>query len=205
MSQIKSKDRVRDLAEVYTNEREVNAMLNLIPINKPDDIITYKYLEPACGNGNFLIEILRRKLMRVNEKYDKAALNIYEFYVARTLTTIYGIDICQDNVDEARHRLFTEIKSNFDTHRGSFIYSKGYLPLIWYILEKNIVVGDAINAPEKIELTDFKVKGKQFEQRVYYFSTLVDSNPKPIKAIKLKHFLEIGKKNERKQRHLSFV
>lgn len=205
MSQIKSKERVRDLAEVYTNEREVNAMLDLIPINKPDDIITYKYLEPACGNGNFLIEILRRKLKRINEKYDTATLNVYEFYVARALITIYGIDICPTNVEEARYRLFTEIKSNFDTHRGSFIYSKGYLPLIWYILEKNIVVGDSINTPEKIEFTDFKIKGKQFEQRVYNFATLVESNPKPIKTIKSKHFLEIGKENERKQRHLSFV
>ena len=51
MSQIKSKDRVRDLAGIH-QQREVNAMLDLIP-NKPDDIITYRYLEPACGNGNF--------------------------------------------------------------------------------------------------------------------------------------------------------
>lgn len=49
MPQIKSKERVRDLAEVYTNEREVKAMLDLIPFKNPDDIISYKYLEPTCA------------------------------------------------------------------------------------------------------------------------------------------------------------
>jgi hypothetical protein len=64
-SQIKSKDRVRDLAEVYTAEREVNAMLELLgPVNAN---ITATYLEPACGNGNFLVAILERKLKVIRE------------------------------------------------------------------------------------------------------------------------------------------
>ena len=73
LRQIKSKERVRDLAEVYTNEIQVKAMLDLIPLKKPDDIINYRYLEPSSGNGNFIIEILRRKLGRVNEKYAQKA------------------------------------------------------------------------------------------------------------------------------------
>ncbi len=208
MSQIKSKERVRDLAEVYTNEREVNAMLDLIPLKKADDIITYKYLEPACGNGNFLIEILRRKLKRINEKYDKSNLNTYEFFVIRALSTIYGIDICPNNVDESRVRLYTEVKSNFDTHRGSFIYSDGYLSLVWYILEKNLVVGDSINKPENIEFIDYKVQGKRIEQRFFNFATLTQKEPRPIKIIKAKYFLEIGKEkeiHEGKQRHFSII
>lgn len=196
MSQIKSKERVRDLAEVYTNEREVNAMLDLIPLKKPDDIITYRYLEPACGNGNFLIEILRRKLERVNEKYSKKSVSIYEFYLARALTTIYGIDICPENVDEARLRLFTEIKSHFDLHKGSSVYSDGYWSLIKYILTTNIVVGDSINNPNEIVFLEYKIKGKQFERHFFNFADLTEKNPEPIKIIKPMHFINIGLSEE---------
>lgn len=197
MSQIKSKDRVRDLAEVYTNEREVNAMLDLIPLKSPDDIISYKYLEPACGNGNFLIEILRRKLNRINEKYANKPLNTYEFYLARGLASIYGIDICPENVVEARERLYTEIKSSFDLHKGSYIYSPGFIPLIEYILEKNIVVGDAINGAEDIFFIDYKYKSKQIERRMYRFSTLTEKKPTPVEVLARKHFLQIGLDHER--------
>jgi hypothetical protein len=213
MAQIKSKERVRDLAEVYTNEREVKAMLDLIPLKMPDDIITYKYLEPACGNGNFLIEILRRKLDRVNEKYLNSPLSIYEFYIARSLTTIYGIDICGENINEAKERLFIEVKSTFDMHKGSFIYTEGFLSTVRYILEKNIVIGDSINKPDEIYFTEFKVKGKQFEQRIYRFSELTEKHPSPISVLPKKHYLSIGLEYqeekgivyEGKQRHLNFV
>ena len=199
MSQIKSKDRVRDLAEVYTNEREVKAMLDLIPLKKPDDILTYKYLEPACGNGNFLIEILRRKLSRVNEKYAEKSMREFEFQHARVVSTIYGIDICSENVSEAIERLYREIKSNIDLHKGSFVYSNGFFPLIRYILTKNIVVGDSINNPSKIEFTQFVCKGKSFEQRVFNFASLFEeelslfnSGPHPVRIIAPENFLSIG-------------
>ena len=195
--QIKSKERVKSLAEVYTNEREVNAMLDLIPMSSSDSIISYKYLEPACGNGNFLIEILRRKLKRINEKYDEGSLLKYEFYVARALSTIYGIDICPENVEESKNRLFTEVKANFDTHRGSFIYSDGYLALIKHILDANIVVGDAINAADKIKFTEFKIDGFKLKERVFVFSDLVNSDPTPIAESAFSYFLDIGKKYEK--------
>lgn len=205
MSQIKSKERVKDLAEVYTNEREVKAMLDLIPLKKPDDIITYKYLEPACGNGNFLIEILKRKLKRINEKYSSKSVSIYEFYLARALTTIYGIDICPENVHESRERLFVEIKSTFDLHKGSCAYSEHFLSLIKYILEANIVVGDSINVPQEINFIEFKVIGKQFERRVFNFAHLTQKNPKPIKIYSHKHFLAIGEEHERNKGHFSII
>lgn len=192
MSQIKSKERVRDLAEVYTNEREVNAMLDLIPLKHPDDILTYRYLEPACGNGNFLIEILRRKLARVNEKYAHSTMREFEFHAARALTTIYGIDICSENVMEARERLYCEIKSNVDMHRGVHTCSEGFFPLIRYILMRNTVRGDAINGADDIEFTEFKIKGKAFEQQRYNFATLAQDDPAPIHVIPAKHFLLIG-------------
>lgn len=213
MTQIKSKERVRNLAEVYTNEREIKAMLDLIPIKNEDDIIGYKFLEPACGNGNFLVEILRRKLSRVNEKYSNAPLSIYEFYTVRSLTTVYGIDICEENVLEARERIFLEVKAHFDTHKGSYMYSQGFLPCVKYVLEKNIVLGDSINQPENIEFIDFKVKGKRFEQRYFNYSDLTKKNPQPIKIVPPNHYSEIGRLYqiqtgtyyEGNQRHLEFV
>lgn len=176
MAQIKSKERVRDLAEVYTNEREVKAMLDLVPLDNADDIISYKFLEPACGNGNFLVEILKRKLDRINQKYSEKALSIYEFYIIRAITTIYGIDICTENVEEARERLFIAVKASFDTHKGSYTYSQGFLPCVRYVLEKNIVQGDSINRPDMIEFIDFKVKGKRYEQRFFNYSDLTQKN-----------------------------
>ncbi|MDG1938427.1 MAG: hypothetical protein P8I62_06210 [Pseudomonadales bacterium] len=213
LRQIKSKERVRDLAEVYTNERQVKAMLDLIPLKKEDDIIHYRYLEPSSGNGNFLIEILRRKLDRVNEKYAPKSLREYEFYIARALSTIYGIDICSENVFESRARLFTEIKSTFDMHKGSFIYTPGFFSLIDYILYTNIVVGDSINKPEDIVLTEYKVNRREFAQAKFRLTDLSDSSPKPIDFIQSKHFLLIGIEHEQstginhegKQRYFDFV
>ena len=68
--QIKSKKRVRNNGEVFTNEREVNAMLDLV--KQETERIDSRFLEPACGNGNFLIEILRRKLEVVKSRYKKS-------------------------------------------------------------------------------------------------------------------------------------
>ena len=213
LRQIKSKERVRNLAEVYTNEREVKAMLDLIPFKKTDDIIHYRYLEPSSGNGNFLIEILRRKLNRVNEKYAHKSLREYEFYIARALSTIYGVDICSENVIESRIRLFTEIKSTFDMHKGSFIYTPGFFSLIEYILNTNIVVGDSINKPDEVVFTEYKVNRRKFAQARFRLSDLSNKNPKPIDTIESKHFLLIGIEHEQstgihhegKQRYFDFV
>lgn len=96
--QIKSKKRVRDYAEVYTAEREVKAMCDMVQEAAEDDMyrIETTFLEPACGNGNFLVEIYRRKLKRCHSPAD----------ALQALGTIYGIDILHDNVEEARARLY---------------------------------------------------------------------------------------------------
>lgn len=213
MNQIKSKDRVRDLAEVYTNEHEVKAMLDLIPLKNSDNILTYRYLEPACGNGNFLIEILRRKLNRVNEKYRASSLGTYELQIAKTVSLIHGIDICEENVMEARARLYGEVKSTVDLHRGSFEYTQGFLPFIHLVLERNIVLGDAINEASKVLFTDFKFNRRNVEQLIYRFDHLSLAKPTPLSVIGSSNYLQIGLEhqadtgclNEGIQRHLEFV
>jgi len=105
--QIKSKERVRDLAEVFTGEREVNAMLDLV--KSQSEKIDSTFLEPACGNGNFLIAVLKRKLETIRRKHKKQ--EDIEFYTIIASASIYGIDISEENVEEARQRMLNEIKN----------------------------------------------------------------------------------------------
>src|SRR4051794_35853101 len=107
-AQIRSKDRVRDLAEVYTHDREVNAMLDLVsaafPTSTNPGNTDSTFLEPACGHGNFLVEILRRKLQFVTpRRYGRGER--FEYRALRCLASIYGIDVSEDNVLESRARL----------------------------------------------------------------------------------------------------
>ena len=101
--QVKSRKRVADHGEVFTAEREVNAMLDLV--KQETERIDSRFLEPACGDGNFLAEILRRKLNAVDARYKKSAAD-YEKYAVLAAASIYGVDILQDNVEECRKRLF---------------------------------------------------------------------------------------------------
>lgn len=92
--QIKSKERVTEHGEVFTNEREVNAMLDLV--KDETERIESRFLGPACGDGNFLIEILRRKLAVVKRQYGRSRSD-YEKYSILALSSIYGVDILEDN------------------------------------------------------------------------------------------------------------
>jgi type I restriction-modification system DNA methylase subunit len=101
--QVKSKKRVADHGEVFTSEREVNAMLDLV--KDETERIDSRFLEPACGNGNFLAEILSRKLKVVENRYGKSQLE-YERYAIIAVSSIYGVEIQEDNAIECRERLF---------------------------------------------------------------------------------------------------
>lgn len=101
--QVKSKKRVADHGEVFTAEREVNAMLDLV--KQETERIDSRFLEPACGDGNFLAEVLRRKLAVVDSRYGKSQLE-WERYAIISISSIYGVDILEDNANECRKRLF---------------------------------------------------------------------------------------------------
>ena len=138
--QVKSKQRVADHGEVFTAEREVNAMLDLV--KQETERIDSRFLEPACGNGNFLVEILRRKMDVVKKKYKKSALD-YEKNAILALTSIYGVDLLQDNVIECRARLF-DIWDQEYTSVCKNEASDDCREAAKYILEKNILCGDAL-------------------------------------------------------------
>ena len=110
-SQTKSKERVRERGEVFTAEREVKAMCDLV--KDETERIDSRFLEPACGDGNFLAEILTRKLEVVKRKYKKSTLD-YEKNAVLAISSVYGVDIMQDNVLACPARLFKKsIKSFF--------------------------------------------------------------------------------------------
>lgn len=124
--QIKSKTRVAEHGEVFTAEREVNAMLDLV--KQETERIDSRFLEPACGNGNFLVEILRRKLLLVHSEVE----------LVQAVGSIYGIDILQDNVEECKERLLGVIESHYGKLAGNL------LETIKFVLSRNILWGDAL-------------------------------------------------------------
>ena len=93
--QVVSRKRVADHGEVLTAKREVAAMLDLV--KQETERIESRFLEPACGDGNFLTEILERKLRVVAARYGKSQLD-YERNAVLAVSSIYGIDILEDNV-----------------------------------------------------------------------------------------------------------
>ena len=138
--QVKSKQRVADYGEVFTAEREVKAMCDLVL--QETERIDSRFLEPACGDGNFLAEILNRKLAIVRNKYKKSPLD-YEKNSLLAVSSLYGVDIMADNVLACRERLYKiwvkQYKSvckkecNEDTYKS-----------ISFILSRNIVCGNAL-------------------------------------------------------------
>lgn len=138
--QVKSKQRVFDHGEVFTAEREVNAMLDLV---KPEtERIDSRFLEPACGEGAFLIEILRRKLEVVKSRYGKSPYD-YERYAVLAVTSIYGVDILQDNVEICRQRLY-ELWDKAYTTNAKAQANEQCREVVRFILQKNILCGDAL-------------------------------------------------------------
>ena len=114
-NQVKSKQRVADHGEVFTAEREVNAMLDLV--KNETERIDSRFLEPACGDGNFLAEILRRKLAVVKRKYTKSPAD-YAKNAILAVSSMYGVDILQDNVEACRKRLFSMWDKEYRSAKG---------------------------------------------------------------------------------------
>lgn len=138
--QTKSKQRVAVHGEVFTAEREVNAMLDLV---KPEtERIDSRFFEPACGNGNFLAEILRRKLVVVKSRYGKNAAD-YERYAVIAISSIYGVDILPDNVQECQKRLY-KIWNDIYTKQCKCDVNDETRAAVRFILKKNILCGDAL-------------------------------------------------------------
>lgn len=139
-TQIKSKKRVAEHGEVFTNEREVKAMCDLVA--QECARIDSRFLEPACGDGNFLAEILTRKLTTVKKLYKS---NPYDFerYSVLAITSLYGVDILADNVAECRARLFKLWDKEYKSICKKAVMQETR-EAVKYILSKNILCGNAL-------------------------------------------------------------
>lgn len=206
--QVKSKNRVTNHGEVFTNEREVNAMLDLV--KHETERIDSRFLEPACGNGNFLAEVLRRKLNVVDQRYSTSQVE-WERNSVIAVSSIYGVEILEDNAQECRDRLlriYTERYSNaFKQVNNDCVRS------VRFLLSRNILWGDALDFtnPETKQPIVFSewsaVNGSMLKRRDYMFKFLVEKthqfsmfndegNPaaidEPVKDYPLIHFLKLG-------------
>ena len=169
---IVSKQRVADHGEVFTSRREVNAMLDLV--QQETARIDSRFLEPACGTGNFLAEILERKLRIVDGRYRRSPLE-YERYALLAVASIYGIDLLEDNVAECRRRLLSIVEE----HGGSF-FNEDFLRVIRFVLGRNIIHGDALSLqsvgdqPKPIVFSEWSlVNGGMVKRRDFEFHELL--------------------------------
>lgn len=210
--QVVSQKRVADHGEVYTSKREVNAMLDLV--NQETERIESRFLEPACGTGNFLTDILERKLPIVESRYSKSQLE-YERNAVLAVSSIYGIDILEDNVVECRKRLFNIFDQKY-TSLFKEAVKEECRDAVKYILEKNIIWGNALDLktvdenPQPIVFSEWSpVNGSMFKRRDFTFHGLLDHAaikelplfsdlgddvfiPKPAKEYPLIHFLRVA-------------
>ena len=132
---IKSKKRVADHGEVFTPAWMVEAMLDLV--KGEAERIDSRFLEPACGNGNFLVQILRRKLAAVELKYGKSDFE-RRHYVLLALMCLYGIELLTDNIDECRANLLAIFAEYLNLAPSDDLYRAAF-----YVLSQNLAQGDA--------------------------------------------------------------
>lgn len=207
--QVKSSDRVRNHGEVLTAKREVEAMLDLV--KNESERIDSRFLEPACGDGNFLVAILERKLKTVHSRYRGKKVD-FEVNLLSALSSIYGIDLLEDNVELAIERMFN-IAINCYKNSLKVSPDEVFQKIMKFILHRNILQGDSLNGIDKIIFTQWTLVGYQFKREEFSFSQLNEqaeilntplfaslSNekgedvfiPQPIKEYPLTYYRNIG-------------
>lgn len=212
-SQVRTKKRVWDHGEVLTGQREVDAMLDLV--KQETERIDSRFLEPACGDGNFLTVILERKLAVVEKRYGKWQLD-FERYAVLAVSSIYGIDILSDNVRDCRRRLFEVFEASY-TRLFKAAGKDECRETVRFILERNIVWGDALTLrtvdekPTYIIFSEWSpVNGSMLKRRDFTFHGLLAHEdmkelplfsdlgesvfiPTPEKEYPPVHFMEIAR------------
>jgi len=207
--QVKSKKRVADHGEVFTNDREVNAMLDLV--KHETERIDSRFLEPACGNGNFLAEVLRRKLKVVDQRYGNNQMD-WERYAVIAVSSIYGVDILEDNAQECRVRLYQIFDDLYTSHFKDKC-KEDCRRSIRFLFDRNILWGDALDftnpaTKQPIVFSEWSaVNGSMLKRRDYMFKFLVEKshqfslfndegNPaaidEPVKDFPLIHYLKLS-------------
>lgn len=169
---VKSKQRVADHGEVFTPSWMVEAMLDLV--NDETERIDSRFLEPACGSGNFLVQVLKRKLAAVELKFGKSDFEKRN-YALLALMCIYGIELLEDNIAECRDNLleiftdYLQIDTTDDVAKAAA-----------FVLSLNLVHGDALTmldssgVPIVFAEWGYLRKGK-FQRRDFRFDALTQA------------------------------
>lgn len=208
--QIKSKQRVSDHGEVFTGEREVNAMLDLV--KQETERVDSRFLEPACGDGNFVVEILRRKLeaakKRATPPKKKKPLPLeFEKQSVIAVASIYGVDLLIDNVLACRQRLYDIWNAEYEAICKKEV-SEDCRMAVRFILSRNIVCGNALtlkvvdengnDTDEPIIFSEWAfIMGDKMQRRDFRFDKLLagDYEPKAKKRRKKSTDDETGQLN----------
>jgi hypothetical protein len=173
MSLVKSKQRVADHGEVFTPAWMVEAMLDLV--KDETERLDSRFLEPACGSGNFLVQILRRKLAAVEVKYGKSDFERRHFALF-ALMCVYGIELLPDNIAECRANLLEVFAEYLRLDRSDDLYRAAF-----YVLSQNLVHGDALTmraqGDQPITFAEWGYLGKgRFQRRDFRFDALTQSS-----------------------------
>jgi hypothetical protein len=169
---VKSKRRVADHGEVFTPAWMVEAMLNLV--KDETERIDSRFLEPACGSGNFLMQILQRKLAAVELKYGKSDFE-RRHYALLSLMCLYGIELLADNIAECRANLLEIFAEYLNLDQSDDLYRAAF-----YVLSQNLVHGDArtmrTHDDRPISFAEWGSLGKgRYQRRDFLFDSLTKS------------------------------
>lgn len=170
---IKSKQRVADHGEVFTPPWMVEAMLDLV--KHETERVDARFLEPACGSGNFLVQILRRKLAVVQHKYGKSEFE-RRHYALLALMCIYGIELLPDNIAECRANMLEVLREYLSLGEADELHRAAS-----YVLSQNLVHADALTmraqGGKPITFAEWGYLGRgKFQRRDFLFDVLTHSS-----------------------------
>ncbi len=179
MSLVKSKKRVSDHGEVFTPAWMVEAMLDLV--KDETERIDSRFLEPACGSGNFIVQILKRKLAAVELKFGKSDFE-RQHYALLGLKCIYGIELLVDNIAECRANVLDVFAQYLNLNESDDLYLAAT-----HVLSVNLVHGDALTmravsdtsdiGGQPIHFAEWGYLGKgKFQRRDFRFDVLTGSS-----------------------------
>jgi hypothetical protein len=169
MHLIKSKRRVADHGEVFTPQWLVENMLDMA--KGETERIDSRFLEPACGSGNFLVPVLKRKLAAVEVKFGKSEFE-RRHYALLAVMCAYGIELLADNIAECRANMLEVFADYLNLNETDELYLAAS-----YVLSQNLVHGDALtmrtDEGQPITFAEWGYLGKgKFQRRDFRFEVL---------------------------------
>lgn len=172
MDLVRSKQRVADHGEVFTPAWMVEAMLDLV--HEETERIDSRFLEPACGSGNFLVQVLRRKLIAVELRFGRSEFE-KRHYALLGLMCIYGIELLDDNIAECRDNLLEIFAEYLGVDETDDLYRAAA-----HVLSQNLIHGDALTMrttrDEPIVFAEWGYLGKgKFQRRDFRLDVLTQS------------------------------